>query len=137
MGSGGYEGGPQDILLSENDLPLPVTVEGISIINFRKPGAIATIADNVKTTIVTATYLAGTFENLVIGAVSGTTMAKYFLTINGVDVDIRRTSPGRNLQFDFTGAPLALVTGDVVDLKVIHFNTGVFEDFDATIYGYD
>ncbi len=137
MGAGGYEGGPQDILLSENDLPLPVTVEGISIINFRKFGAITSIADNVKTTIVSATYLAGTLENLVIGAVSGTTMAKYFLTIAGVDIDIRRTSPGRNLQFDFTGAPISLVTGDIVDLKVIHFNVGVFEDFDATLYGYD
>lgn len=135
--AGGYKGGPEDVLLSQDDLPIPVVVEGISIINFRKPGAITVIPDNVKTTIVSATFLAGTFENLVIGAVSGTTVAKYFLTIAGVDIDIRRTSPGRNLQFDFTGAPLSLVAGDIVDLKVIHFNVGVFEDFDATLYGYD
>jgi len=69
-------------------------------------------------------------------SVSGTNYAKFYLAINGSDVDIQRTGPNLNLQFDFTGAPLELTTGDVVDIKVEHFNAGT-EDFEATIYGYD
>jgi hypothetical protein len=69
-------------------------------------------------------------------SVSGTNYAKFFLAINGTDVDIRRTGPNLNLVFDYTGSPFALTSGDVVDIKVEHFNAGT-EDFDATIYGYD
>ena len=41
-----------------------------------------------------------------------------------------------NLEFDFKSNPLGLSSGDVVDVKVEHFNTGQSLDFEATIYGY-
>jgi len=113
------------------------TIEGISLTDFSKIGSIAGISDNTRTTIVSQAFVLGLFENLVILSVSGTTTAKFYLRINTVDKDVRRTSPGRNLQYDFTGAPLALSVGDIVDVQVEHFNTSSVEDFDATIYGYD
>jgi hypothetical protein len=113
-----------------------VTIDGISLTNYSKAASIINIADNTKTTILTQTYVLGTLENLAILSVSGDDYAKFFLTKNAVDIDIRRTGPDRNLQFDFTGAPLALVSGDVIDIKVEHFNVGAVLDFDATLYGY-
>ncbi|MHA2066716.1 MAG: hypothetical protein ACXABY_20280 [Candidatus Thorarchaeota archaeon] len=117
--------------------PLDVEVQGISIINFNTSATVSNVADNTKTTILTQAYVAGSFENLVIVSVSGEDYAKFFLTVNGSDIDIRRTGPDRNLTFDFTGAPFALTTGDVVDVKVEHFNVGSLVDFEATVYGYN
>jgi len=117
--------------------PLSVIVEGISLTNFETHASVSNVADNTKTTILTQAFVAGTFENLVIISVSGDDYAKYFFTLNGTDIDIRRSGPDRNLQFDFTGAPYELVSGDTVDIKVEHFVIGELYDFDATIYGYD
>jgi hypothetical protein len=76
------------------------------------------------------------FENLTQVSVSGEDYAKFFITLNGSDIDIRRSGPDRNVEFNYTGAPYKLSLGDVVDIKVEHFNTGSLVDFDATIYGY-
>ena len=111
------------------------TIEGISLTNFSKIGSLTSIAASTKSTIVSQVYILGTLENIAMLSVSGTNYAKYFFAINGVDVDIRRTGPSLNLTYDFTGAPYALASGDVVDVKVEHFNPGS-QDFDATIYGY-
>jgi hypothetical protein len=119
------------------DSTVPVNVEGISLTKYRKQGAITDLSHSTKTTIVTQSFVAGTFENLVMISCSGEDYAKFYLVINTVDVDVRRTGPDRNLQFDFTGAPLKLAIGDVVEIKVEHFFTGDLLDFDATIYGYD
>jgi hypothetical protein len=119
------------------DSTVPVSVEGISLTEYRNQGAVTNLAATTKTTIVTQAFVSGTFQNLVMVSCSGQDYAKFFLTINAVDVDVRRTGPDRNLTFDFTGAPLKLVAGDVVDVKVEHFNSGDLLDFDATIYGYD
>ena len=116
--------------------PLYVVVQGISVISYNKSGSVAAIPDTTKTTLLTQSYVAGTVENISIISVSGDDYAKYFLTLNGSDIDIRRSGPDRNLQFDFTGSPLALSPGDVVDIKVEHFSIGSFLDYDATIYGY-
>jgi hypothetical protein len=118
------------------DSTTPVTIEGISLTNFNVNAGVTAVADTTKTTILTQAFVAGTFENLAIISVSGDDYAKYFFTLNGTDIDIRRSGPDRNLQFDFTGAPYELVSGDVVDVKVEHFSIGEFLDFDATIYGY-
>ena len=117
--------------------PVFVVVEGIALTNFTVNAAVTNVADATKTTILTQAFVASTLENITIISVSGSYFAKYFLTLNGVDIDIRRSSPDRNLQFDFTGSPLALVAGDVVDIKVEHFDVGILHDFEATIYGYD
>ena len=111
------------------------TIEGISLTNFSKIGSLTSIAPSTKSTIVSQVYILGTLENVAMLSVSGTNYAKYFFAINGVDVDIRRTGPALNLTYDFTGAPYALSSGDVVDVKVEHFNAAN-QDFDATIYGY-
>jgi len=115
---------------------VPVVVEGISVVTYNINGSVPNVPDTTKTTILTQAYVASTFENLVMISVSGTDYAKFFLTLNGSDIDIRRTGPDRNLTFDFTGAPLALSPGDIVDVKVEHFNIGSLDDYEATIYGY-
>lgn len=117
------------------DDPIYVIVKGISVISYNVDAAITNVPISTKTTILTQAYVAGSFENLVIVSVSGDVYAKYYLTINGTDIDIRRSGPDRNLQYDFTGSPYALTTGDIVDIKVEHFDTGLY-DFEATIYGY-
>ena len=117
--------------------PLNVQVDGISVTKFNSSGTVSNVVDTTKTTILSQAFVSGTFENLVIISVSGEDYAKFFLTLNGSDIDIRRTGPDRNLTFDFTGAPLALSPGDIIDVKVEHFNVGDLVDFEATIYGYD
>jgi len=115
--------------------PVFVVVEGISIISFNKIGTISAIAPSTKTTIVSQVYTAGTIENVPLVAASGTNYAKYFFQINAIDVDIRRAAPNLNVEFNFTGAPFELTTGDIVSVAVEHFNAGA-EDFEGTIYGY-
>lgn len=127
--------GPIQVQGTEAD-PLYVVVQGISVIAYNKAGSVAAVPDTTKTTILTQSYVAGTIENVSIISVSGEDYAKYFLTLNGTDIDIRRSGPDRNLQFDFTGSPLALSAGDVIDVKVEHYSIGSFLNFDATIYGY-
>jgi len=112
------------------------TINGIALTTYISPGSVASVTDNTKTTIHTVSFIAGTFENLVIISVSGSTHGKYFFTLNTVDQDVRRTMPSRNLEFDYTGGPIKLVLGDTIDVKVIHYNVGVLEDFEATVYGY-
>jgi len=112
------------------------TIEGISLTEYNKVGSVANVPVSTKTTILTQAYVSGTFENLTIVSVSGEDYAKFFVTINASDIDIRRSGPDRNVTFDYTGAPYKLVSGDVVDIKVEHYNTGSLVDFDATIYGY-
>ena len=126
--------GPIQVKGTEDD-PLYVVVQGISIITFNTTGSATNVPISTKTTILSQTYSATTFENAVIVSVSGDVYAKYYFTVNGVDIDIRRTGPDRNLQFDFTGSPFALTAGDIVDIKVEHFDVGLF-NFEATLYGY-
>ena len=116
--------------------PWIVDVNGISVTNFSKTGSLTALAPSTKTTIVSQVFSAGVFENVVILSVSATNYAKFFFAINGTDVDVRRTGPDLNLSFDFTGAPFSLTAGDLVDVKVEHFNAGNI-DVEATIYGYD
>ena len=114
-----------------------VTVAGISLTKFNSTGSSSIVPDNTVTTIHTQTYVADSFENLTLVTGSGSTNAIFTLFKNTVKFDTRRSLPGRNVTFDFTGAPLELAVGDVIDVKVEHFNTGVLESFDATIFGYD
>jgi len=111
------------------------TIEGVSLISFVTKGTAVTVPASTKTTILTATY-STTFNNIALISVSGQDYAKFFLTINTIDADIRRSGPLRNLEFDFKSNPLGLSSGDVVDIKVEHFFTGDLLDFEATIYGY-
>ena len=110
-------------------------ITGVSLISFQSSGTATNVAATVKTTIVSATF-SPTFNNVALVSVSGQDYAKYYLTLGGVDIDIRRTGPDRNLEFDFKSNPLGLSSGDTIDIKVEHFFTGDLLDFEATIYGY-
>lgn len=112
-----------------------VTINGISLSTVKTTGAASNVAATTLTTILTKVADA-LFSNITIISVSGEVYARYILYINSNLLDVRRTGPDRNLQFDYTGSPLALTVGDVVDIKVEHYNTGDLADFDATIYGY-
>lgn len=113
-----------------------VTVNGVSTISFKSAATATSVTASTKTTILTAVFAAGSFTNIALVSVSGQDYAKYYLTLNGSDIDIRRSGPDRNLQFDFKSNPLNLVSGDTVDIKVEHFFTAELLDFEATIYGY-
>lgn len=114
---------------------IDTNITGVSLISFVTGGTATSVPATTKTTILTATYSA-TFNNIALISVSGQDYAKFFLTLNTVDIDTRRSGPDRNLEFDFKSNPLGLSSGDVVDIKVEHFFTSDLLDFEATIYGY-
>ncbi len=112
------------------------TISGISLTKFNTDGSVSNVPGDTPTTVHSQAYVAGSFENLVIVSVSGSALAKYTLRINASIIDTRRTTPQRNLTFDFSGAPFELVVGDIVDVRAEHFGAGL-ETFEATIYGYE
>lgn len=95
--------------------------------------AITNIPDNVLSTIVTFTGIAA--KILVASVtVSGTVYAKYQLFFNTVLMETRRGGPDRTLVFIFDH-PLKMASGDILDVKVEHYNVGDTADFDSTVYG--
>lgn len=127
--------GPIQVLGTPTD-PIYVIAEGMGATTYYKFGSASSVPDTTKTTILSVTFAATTFENISLVAASGHDYAKFYLTLNSVDIDIRRSGPDRNLFFDFRSMAYALTTGDVVDVKVEHFHSGDLLDFNATIYGY-
>jgi len=115
--------------------PLYVIVQGISITTFYKEGSLASaVASPTVNTIVTQAFSLGVFEKLVLVQASATNYAKYFLKVNGAVVSTKRSGPDYNIEFDFTGAPFELITGDVVTVEAEHATGTV--DYEATIFGY-
>ena len=112
-----------------------VTVGGVALSSSKAVGSVSNVPANTLTTILTKTADAN-LTNISIVSVSGQDYAKYTLVINGGDIDVRRSGPQRNVQFDYTSNPLKTTTGDVIDIKVEHFFTGETLDFEATIFGY-
>jgi len=110
-----------------------VTDSGGEPINITVVGAQTSVSDNTMTTLVT--MVANGYNRLVQISVSGTAYAKYLLYINSGLKETRRSGPERNLYFTYNH-PIRLNAGDVVDLKVIHYNTGLLENFEATIFAY-
>ncbi|MCK5020618.1 MAG: hypothetical protein KAS32_26600 [Candidatus Peribacteraceae bacterium] len=92
-------------------------------------GSETNVPSAALTTIVTYTASANTQVSRV--SCSGTNYAKYSLVLNTSTIDIKRSSPSRNVEF----GPLSLVNTDILDVKVEHFYTGDQEDYEATIYG--
>jgi len=91
------------------------------------------VIDNTLTTIVT--YTAATDKKISKISVSGTDYAKFQLFLNAVLFETKRSGPERSLDFNFDN-PLALSSGDILDVKVTHYATGLLADFESTIYGY-
>ena len=115
--------------------PVYVVVDGISVTTFFKEDEITgAAASPTVNTIVTKTFDPGVFEKLVLVQGSATNYSKYLLKINGVVISTKRSGPDYNIDFDFTGAPLQLIVGDVVTVEAIH-NSGLL-DYEATIFGY-
>lgn len=93
---------------------------------------ITNVPDNVLTTIVT--YAAPADKSLSSVTVSGTTYAKFQLFLNTILVETRRGGPERTLVFQFNN-PLTLNSGDILDVKVIHFDATATAEFESTVYG--
>jgi hypothetical protein len=96
-------------------------------------GAQTNVSDTTQVTVATLT--ANGTNRLVQIVCSGTGYAKYQIYINSVLKETKRSGPDRNVVFLYDH-PIDLNAGDVVDIKAIHYNTGVQEDFEATIYGF-
>jgi len=135
MGSGGYEGGPQQIEVPGDGEPIPVTVLGVSETTFLKTGTGLLVPDTTPTTVVSQAFVGSSFEHLVLIRFSGTARAKWTLEKNGTEIEEYRTEH-RNGKWSWIGSAHLLIALDVITVKVEHFRSGAFEDFRATIWGY-
>lgn len=106
-----------------------VSLPGVSALAV---GSSTNVPASTLTTIVTLT--AATNLKLSRVGVSGTDYAKFQLFKNAVLIETKRTSPERSLDFIFS-SPLVLLSGDVLDVKVTQYATGVLADYESTIYG--
>ena len=96
---------------------------------------ITIIADNVVTTIHTHTVVS---TDLMVDQIiaSGTVDAEYRLVINGSTKAKYFTSEqDRTAKFNFP-FPQKFIVGTVIDIKVVHFNTSVTGDFNASLIGH-
>jgi hypothetical protein len=102
----------------------PVTVKDFS--------AITGVANSIETTVLTYTSLGNeTISDIIMG---GTSYARFNIYLNTVLSFVVRSGPNRQANFSIQ-RPLQLATGDVVDVKVIHYNLGWTDDFEATLLG--
>lgn len=95
-------------------------------------GNVSGIANTSLTTI--ATYAAATATKITRIGCSGTVYAKFQLFVNTNLTETKRSGPYRSIDFNFD-RPLSMSSGDVIDIKVTHYNTSITADFEATIYG--
>ena len=95
-------------------------------------GALTGVTASTLSTILT--YTAPSKKLLSHVTVSGTLYAKYTLYLNTSVLEVRRGGPDRTLVFEFP-RPYKLLTADILDVKVEHFNTGATADFESTVYG--
>ena len=102
----------------------PVTVKAVS--------QITGVANSIETTILTYTSLGD--ETISDIFVSGTSYARFNIYLNTVLSFVLRSGPSRQANFSIQ-RPLQLSTGDVVDVKVIHYYTDATDDFEATLLG--
>lgn len=109
----------------------PVQTSSIKVTPLAGNG-ITNVPDNVLSTIVT--YTATADKSITSITVSGTLYAKFQLFFNTVLIETRRGGPERTLVFEFN-APLTLNSGDILDVKVIHFDVGHTAEFESTVYG--
>lgn len=112
--------------VAADDTVAPTSVQPLAV------GSVTNVPASTLTTVVT--YTAPSDKKLTKISVSGTDYAKFQLFKNTVLIDTRRSGPERSLQFEFA-SPLSLASGEVLDVKVTHYATGVLADFESTIYG--
>jgi len=118
---------------------LPVEIQGVPEITAHTRSTVSSVPDNTRVTVVTQAFVTDAFEKVIKISVSGSISAKYYLQLDTGsgynDIDTRRATPEKNLEFNFSDAPFALNSGDSMRVQVEHFNTGVLEAFEGTIYG--
>lgn len=95
-------------------------------------GAQTSVAANLLTTIVT--YTAPSDKSITKISVSGTEYAKFQLFKNTALIDTKRSGPERSIEFVFIN-PLVMNPGDILDVKVTHFNSSNSIDVEASVYG--
>lgn len=108
-----------------------VTTDPIAT-SFLVVGSALNVPASTLTTITT--YTAASAKKITQISVSGQVYGKFQLFKNTVLFETRRTSPERSLDFMFN-SPLTLMPGDVLDVKVTHFQIGELSDFESTVYG--
>lgn len=96
-----------------------------------KKGSATTVPASTKSTVLTLTAVVDTYITKIIG--SGHDYAKWYLVLDTVDQNIRRSEYDKS--WNFTN-PWKISAGSVVDLKVEHFIAGDTLDFEGTIWGY-
>ena len=109
----------------------PVTA-GLSPVGILDFSAITGVVNSIETTISTYTALGDeTIGDIVMG---GTSFARFNVYINTVLQFVLRSGPSRQCNLALQ-RPLQLIAGDIVDIKVIHYNLDAPDDFEATILG--
>jgi len=91
------------------------------------------VGANTETTIVTLT--ANGIRNMTHVSCSGDAYAEWRLYINSVLVETRRTGPSYNVEFVWRN-PMSLITGTVIDIKVVHHYVSETATFNSAIYGF-
>lgn len=109
--------------------PVSAGVLPVTIFNF---SAITGVPNSIETTIVTHTCLGDeTIGDIIAG---GTCYARFNIYINTVLQAVIRSGPERQANLRIS-RPLQFSTGDVIDVKVIHYDLTGPNDFEATILG--
>ena len=109
----------------------PVTA-GLSPVGILSFNAITGVVNSIETTIDTYTALGDeTIGDIVMG---GTSYARFNIYLNTVLSFVVRSGPSRQANLALQ-RPLQLVAGDIIDVKVIHYNLGWTDDFESTILG--
>jgi len=130
---------PADLLARRvsNDATDPLYVFAVAAagsIGIAEYGSVSAVVNGILTTVLTYTVPAGKTFSLQRVEVSGGNVAIYSVEINSIVKGVRRTYWGNfNANFNFIGVPL--VAGAEVKVKVIHYNTSMVSDFDATLLG--
>lgn len=114
------------VRIAADDVAPPATVSALA------SDDATSVPNGSLTTILT--YTAASDTRLTRISVSGTDYAKFQIFLNTVLIETKRSGPDRSLDFAFT-APLGLVAGQILDVKVTHYAPGVLADFESTIYG--
>ena len=112
------------------DVSGSVDLSRLDIIEYAE---ITNLSDGTLTTILTHTAIAT--ENIVVISCSGCDYAKFQFFIDTVLKGTKRSGPSSNVDWVYP-FPLALDSGQVLDIKVTHFDSANTHDFEAGLYAF-
>lgn len=119
---------------SSRNLHVSVSADTVHIgsVNPLVVGSQTSVPASSLTTL--ATYTATQDRKITRISCSGTVYAKFQLFKNTVLIETKRSGPERSIDFVFS-VPVSILNGDIIDVKVTHYNTSLMEDFETTVYG--